>query len=173
MVRKLYFIAILSVVALRALAADPVMYQVKQDFAPVFYIQDGKVVGSEFLERGTKFACDRIENNLCYITWQGKVGYVRLASLEKLPDTAVAAAPTPPPSPVPPPPVISPEEKYRQEQIAKGLVEYRGGWVTPQEKFRQEQTAKGLIEINGEWITKDEQFRREQLAKGLVLDGKE
>jgi len=64
---------------------------------------------------------------------------------------------------------------FPQAQKSKGLVEYKGDWMTSEKKFEREQLDKGLVKIKGEWITAEEQFRREQeqfekdqRAKGLV-----
>lgn len=89
-------------------------------------------------------------------------------------------------------------ERFRQEQLAKGLVEFQGKWVRPEERdrvvreqqmqqqaqaererkkaeearqkvdrFKQEQLAKGLVEYQGRWVTKGERDRavREQKAR--------
>lgn len=77
-------------------------------------------------------------------------------------------------------------EKFEQEQIAKGFVNYKGKWGTPEEvekwkkeDFEKEQRAKGLVKYRGKWMTPQEKeimqfvirkkkFEREQEEKGLM-----
>ena len=87
------------------------------------------------------------------------------------------------------------EQEFEREQLAKGLVKYKGQWITPEQKskleegllkygerwgaaeeverwkredFEKAQIAKGLVKYEDEWITKEELFEREQISKGLV-----
>jgi len=57
---------------------------------------------------------------------------------------------------------------FPQVQRSKGLVEYKGKWMTPEERFEREQSDRGLVKFKGEWMTPEEKFEREQLDKGLV-----
>jgi len=66
-------------------------------------------------------------------------------------------------------------KRSEKEQLAKGLVKYKGQWGTPKEvetwktqEYEKEQLAKGLVKYEGEWLTPKEMFRREQIAKGFV-----
>jgi hypothetical protein len=174
-VRAFVLVLVLGVIAGTAAHAAATTYQVKPDFAPIFFLQDGKVTGSEFVERGTRFAVERIENNLGYGTWQGKPAYIRLAHLEPVPAVPVAVSPPTPvpttqpsrPSVPPTPPEPSPEEKHRQEQLAKGLVEHEGRWVTKEEKANLE---KGLVFRDGQWVDPQAAARLRELSV-LLADG--
>lgn len=45
-------------------------------------------------------------------------------------------------------------EAEKKEKMAKGLVEYKGQWVTPAEKEEKEHTDKGEVLLDGEWVNK-------------------
>lgn len=60
------------------------------------------------------------------------------------------------------------ERIFSQVQRLKGLVEYKGEWMTSEEKFEREQLDKGLVKFKGKWMTPEEKFEKEQKAKGLV-----
>jgi Skp family chaperone for outer membrane proteins len=63
------------------------------------------------------------------------------------------------------------ERRFEQEQLAKGLIEFEGKWMTPQEKeqtldlrrqarehrlqFDNEQRAKGLVQFERLWVTSE------------------
>ena len=51
--------------------------------------------------------------------------------------------------------------KGDEAQIARGLVQYKGAWVT---KEFAENTDKGLVQYQGKWVTPDEMYK----AKGYV-----
>ena len=57
-------------------------------------------------------------------------------------------------------------EKHRAEMEAKGLVLYKGGWVTPEERDARE---KGLKKDGDDWVTEEEFHRRRGEVK---VDGK-
>lgn len=47
---------------------------------------------------------------------------------------------------------------------AKGLVEYKGEWMTPEEKEVKEHEAKGEVLVDGEWVNKRDMERAEKAA---------
>lgn len=57
------------------------------------------------------------------------------------------------------------EAQFAAEQRAKGLVPYKGEWVTPEERDARE---KGLLQDGGDWVTEEEYHRRrgEKLVNG-------
>jgi hypothetical protein len=57
------------------------------------------------------------------------------------------------------------KRKFEAEQRAKGLVPYKGGWVTPEERDARE---KGLMKDGDDWVTEEEYHRRrgEKLVDG-------
>jgi tetratricopeptide (TPR) repeat protein len=63
---------------------------------------------------------------------------------------------------------ISPA-RFLEVMKARGLVEYKGKWVTPVEKETEIMTARGMVIFRDKWVTPDEKFALEQKEKGLVL----
>jgi hypothetical protein len=57
---------------------------------------------------------------------------------------------------------------FPQVQKLKGLVDYKGKWMTPEDRLENEQLDKGLVKFKGEWMTPREKFEKEQRAKGLI-----
>ncbi len=58
------------------------------------------------------------------------------------------------------------KEKYEAEMKAKGLVFYKGGWVTPEERDARE---KGLMKDGDDWVTEEEYHKR---RGEKLIDGK-
>jgi len=64
------------------------------------------------------------------------------------------------------------QELFEKQQIAKGLVNFDGEWVTPEEKFEREQTAKGLVKFvdrhgKERWGTPDQAQEWKRAETGL------
>ncbi len=110
------------------LAEEQTTHVVNRKWGVVYFVKDGNVEGSDFLPQGTKIRCERIEENFCHFTHDGKPAFMRLSHLEGpavLPGTVVVKKPEE---------NLSAQERFRRAQQAKGLVEYEGQWVTPEEK---------------------------------------
>lgn len=111
----------------------------------VFYVRDNKAVALDHAPKGTEIIVEKRILGNCYGQYRGRPAYIHRDAL------------------------VTKEEFFVESQRAKGLVKYRGEWLTPNEKLRREQIAKGLVLFNGQWMTPEEKFRREQIAKGLVF----
>lgn len=62
--------------------------------------------------------------------------------------------------------VMKKDVAFRLEQIAKGLVEYKGAWYSKEEaaaKLQADMTAAGLVAFKGRWITPEEQQAEERI----------
>jgi len=56
---------------------------------------------------------------------------------------------------------------FPQVQRSKGLVEYKGNWMTSEDKYEKEMLEKGFVKYKDQWVTL-EKFEDEQKDKGLV-----
>jgi hypothetical protein len=117
---------------------------VNVETAEVFYVRDNKPVALDYATKGAEVIIEKRIAANCYGQYRGRSAYLRRDAL------------------------VTKQEFFEESQRAKGLVEYRGQWLTPDEKFRQEQIAKGLVLYQDQWVTPAEKFRQEQIAKGLV-----
>ncbi len=114
----LIYLLVLAGAAVSARAEDESTHIVSRKWGVLYYLVNGEVAGSEFLPQGTKIRCERIEDDFCHFTHDGKPAFMRLAHLDgpaTLPGTKPAAAKDQP--------KLSAREKYRRAQEAKGLVE--------------------------------------------------
>ena len=118
---------------------------VNVETAEVFYVRDKKAFALDYAVKGDEILVEKRVLGNCYGQYRGRAAYMHREDL------------------------VTKVEFFVETQKAKGLVEYKGRWLTPEEKFRQEQIAKGLVLYQDQWLTPAEKFRQEQIAKGLVL----
>jgi hypothetical protein len=156
--------SILACFPVRCLAADPptvlvvaqggveeqAVVMVSRDTALLFYLQDAKPIGIDYLAKDTELAVDSAQDDRLFVRYKDKPAYVKKDDVRPKEGSLGA------------------EQLFKAsaENPEEKLIPFGGEWITEQVKFRRVQTTNGLVEYKGNWVTPE---TKANLEKGLVL----